>query len=716
MARYGLLLAFVALSCTDGSPRPEACAPGDSMQRLCGNCGTKTRSCDDGAWGEWSTCEGQGDCAAGAVERVACGSEVGACQLGARVRTCSPTCAWDVWSACQDEVEPSAEVCGNGVDENCNGQPDEGCACSPAALGAGGSFALPGRISKLVAHPERCFVYALDQGSPSGVVVIDANRKQELARIGLPYRADDFDLSPDGTTLVVSHDADRAISTIDPLSFERTGTTRVESDPYAVEVSDAGTAYYSELDQWCAIRAVTLATGAETVVSAWSNYEPDLELSRDGRFLFAGESNTSSATLTKYDVSEGGWGSAVDASIWDDLVLTATVYLSPGGQHVYYAGRQFDAGHLANVRGSTNELVFAEDVAGTFAVGSRSVHDAALLKPVASFPSAITAAALTAGDTELWTYGDGIVSYRNVGDLVDPATLGRRELAPEPLSSYGLDVLVADPIRRRLYGLDVARELVVAIDADTLAPLGAILVASQPSDLDVAPGGEALYVGHVGALSIARIDLASFTFDGFLWTPRLNADIEVLAQGRVATTGGAHASLVTLLDSATGQVLDESPRGFNEGALSATGDGTDLFVGEFGTSAGDVVRYDVSSGRFVQRTWSSDEGYGFRDPARTVVALPDGSGVYYGGYLLDGNDLTVRRYPQADRIRAVTPDGGLAFSADTVYRVADGAVVGTLPVTSPVQATSPDGTTLYLAGGGSITKVDLTGSERLLRR
>lgn len=57
---------------------------------------------------------------------------VGVCQDG--VATCGPepqTCyeslCFGSWSACVGEVLPSAEICGNGLDENCNSLIDDGC-------------------------------------------------------------------------------------------------------------------------------------------------------------------------------------------------------------------------------------------------------------------------------------------------------------------------------------------------------------------------------------------------------------------------------------------------------------------------------------------------------------------------------------------------------------------------------------------------------------
>ena len=47
----------------------------------------------------------------------------------------------------------------------------------------------------------------------------------------------------------------------------------------------------------------------------------------------------------------------------------------------------------------------------------------------------------------------------------------------------------------------------------------------------------------------------------------------------------------------TGAVLAYADWGASEGALSATGDGNTLFVGESGISGGNIIRYDVSGGK-----------------------------------------------------------------------------------------------------------------------
>jgi alpha-tubulin suppressor-like RCC1 family protein len=87
-------------------------------------------SCVPGVPGGAETCNNVDDDCNGVVDNGltqacytgAAGTEnVGACHGGTQ------TCAAGAWGACAGEVTPIAEICGNGVDDNCNGQQDEGC-------------------------------------------------------------------------------------------------------------------------------------------------------------------------------------------------------------------------------------------------------------------------------------------------------------------------------------------------------------------------------------------------------------------------------------------------------------------------------------------------------------------------------------------------------------------------------------------------------------
>lgn len=601
---------------------------------------------------------------------------------------------------------------------------DPGATLQPrlSALGEAdeeaGSFPLDGLITKLVADPRGGAIYALDRtwGFQSQVVVIDTKLKMEIGRITLPQLADDLDISPSGTYLVASHDAAHAISIINAAALRVVATVTTQSDPYAVEVSDAGTAYYVEYDQWTDIHRVGLTSGADTLLGSWSVYAGDAELSPDGAFLYVGESWTSGGSLFKYNVAGGGL-TVVDESTWDDgygfWAPTRHVYLAPGGRHIYYSGYQLDAGSLRIVRGRTVERIFAEDAAGTFAVGESHIFDAELVRPVAELPSQASAAVLTDQDSVLWYYSQGTqrIYYQSPYAQLRRDSLGHREVEPGPLASYSFVELIHDPVRPRLYGLDAAKGAVVVIDAATLQPTRAILVGTEPTDLAVDRAGTTLFVGHLDVLGFARIDLATLTFSRFVASPRTTYGIEAVGNGRVVTIDDDQWTTPTLADAATGQVLSQRSWAVYEGALSATADGATIFVGESSLSGSDVIRYSLATGQLVQVDKSNyNGGYGFPYPPRSTVALPDGSGVYYAGYLLDGNHLGTLRYPLSGPILAVTPDGRLALSADAVYAVATGALLGTLPATATDRtlAISPNGSKAFIGSGGSITAVDLT--------
>lgn len=51
-----------------------------------------------------------------------CGSsDVGACQFGTQ------TCSAGLWGECLGAIEPTEEICDDGIDNNCDGQVNEGC-------------------------------------------------------------------------------------------------------------------------------------------------------------------------------------------------------------------------------------------------------------------------------------------------------------------------------------------------------------------------------------------------------------------------------------------------------------------------------------------------------------------------------------------------------------------------------------------------------------
>jgi|GEM_PF-6942972 len=117
-----------------------------SPTEICGNCGIKTRTCNNGTWSDWGACLSQGECSPDSTQECGnggsktCSAECtwndclgqncigdpeGSCgNCGTKTRTCNNG-SWSDWSSCFGEGECSpgdSQECGIGGTEVCSNQ------------------------------------------------------------------------------------------------------------------------------------------------------------------------------------------------------------------------------------------------------------------------------------------------------------------------------------------------------------------------------------------------------------------------------------------------------------------------------------------------------------------------------------------------------------------------------------------------------------------
>jgi len=117
----------------------KTCVAGATETAPCGNCGQKTRTCNETCeWNEWNDCQGQKVCTPGQGESQACGA------CGSQQRNCTNDCSWGDWSNCSGQGACEPGTIGDCDQGDCDGTKAcnnncawETCVMEPVCCGDG---------------------------------------------------------------------------------------------------------------------------------------------------------------------------------------------------------------------------------------------------------------------------------------------------------------------------------------------------------------------------------------------------------------------------------------------------------------------------------------------------------------------------------------------------------------------------------------------------
>lgn len=582
--------------------------------------------------------------------------------------------------------------------------------CNPSAPGEAGVVWIPGPMRRMRHDPTRCFLYGVTSGPNSQFVVIDTAAKEEVARVDLPVPALDLDVADDGSIIAIAHGEDsEQLSVVTPPAWD-TVTAYEAHDAEAVAAPTGGDRVYYLAH--ASLYELDLATGySERRASAVASPDGDLELSPDQRTLYVADVGGSPGSIRRFEIADDGTMTRGERTPYELMIdyFGGQMAISADGSTVGYSDFLFDTSDFAAVRGAIPRFMLAFDRTARFVVDAGGVSDVELGRMISRHGSFTYNAAVTPDDAEIWYFDDQgeLLHHASVLDYLDPAALGRREVAPLALDAYTFSKLIADPVRPWLYGLDPYLDELVVLDRATLAPQAAFLLGTAATDLALDPGGRYLYAGHYYTWKTARIELDTLAWDGMVPTRQAANQLVALREGRLAVIGGYSWRQVSLLDPIAGAVLDVGDDYFT-GLGAASPDGNQLYVGESDLSRSCLTVLDSSGDTLeVVRELPFSDCPEFPRPG--MVGVPGTTDVFWAHGRWRTDDLTkVLDLPLPVVIVTVTPDGLLAISADTVYDAVTGEPRMTLPEASSAQALSPDGRTLYLGLEGRIERVDLS--------
>lgn len=298
-----------------------------------------------------------------------------------------------------------------------------------------------------------------------------------------------------------------------------------------------------------------------------------------------------------------------------------------------------------------------------------------------------------------------------------------------PLPGRVIKKLMPDYGRPKVYALNQASESVpgtlLALNPTNGAILGEISLNLNPTDMNITPAGDALYVIHAGSRTISKVNLETFAVAGekSITTPQtynLANPLYVVAgpAGRLHFTDGGWGPSIYFFNFNAGTqqiVYDTGGNGAHgAGGIVLNRNGNNLYIwNQYGWSAGNVnswvTRFDVATNGSLTTLDNSFTSWR-RDPFDTPLFL-DGAErwVFNKQQMFMATNVSVLVNQFANNIYGISLDGSIAFGPTEVFNTVNGNTIATLPFSTTVMALSGDQRKLfrYQAGSASVVIYDM---------
>jgi hypothetical protein len=257
----------------------------------------------------------------------------------------------------------------------------------------------------------------------------------------------------------------------------------------------------------------------------------------------------------------------------------------------------------------------------------------------------------------------------------------------------------ADPTRPYLYLVDRVNNSLHFVNLTTNVVEGTIFAGSTPVDLDINLAGTQLFVADFGASEIAVIDLETR-----MKVRSLLVDTSIgIWDGNPyrLTTAMGDTLVFTSLDQWNDLKYVNAISGANLGAVGTiyepaiahSPDGKRVYVGEYGLSSDNLIRFDISGTTLTQVDTAVALG---GNNTREVLVTGDGMYVFYGGRKYLANNLKSLLGTFAEAILVANHDGTVAVGPTKIFDGTTFSARKPLPLSTTVMALGADDKTLYL--------------------